>query len=148
MIFETLETPRVTRSVGMRFAKALDFLKDLNFEELPLGKTLIEGEELFVLKQEYLTKLEPGVWESHRRYADIQLIWEGEERCGFAHIGSLAVTHEYNCDDDYLLYSGSGQFLHLKKGMFLVFFPEDGHMPCLAVNEPSAVKKLVFKVAL
>ena len=39
--------------------------------------------------------------------------------------------------------------LVLKDGDFAIFFPEDAHKPCCALNnEPSKVKKVVVKVAV
>jgi YhcH/YjgK/YiaL family protein len=31
-------------------------------------------------------------------------------------------------------------------GTFAIFTPEDAHMPCIAVNAPKPVKKVVVKV--
>lgn len=36
----------------------------------------------------------------------------------------------------------------VNKGQFVVFYPEDGHKACIAVDDPCQVKKIVLKVAL
>jgi biofilm protein TabA len=34
------------------------------------------------------------------------------------------------------------------EGTFLVFWPEDGHMPGIAVDAPAPVRKVVIKIRL
>jgi len=45
-----------------------------------------------------------------------------------------------------LLLEGDGSYLVVKEGCFVVFFPEDAHMPALAVTQPEKVKKVIVKV--
>ncbi|MBD7912182.1 YhcH/YjgK/YiaL family protein [Clostridium sp. Sa3CVN1] len=37
--------------------------------------------------------------------------------------------------------------LEINSGEYAIFFPEDGHKPCCALDAPSKVKKIVVKVA-
>ncbi|MFN8711028.1 MAG: YhcH/YjgK/YiaL family protein [Planctomyces sp.] len=47
------------------------------------------------------------------------------------------------------LYEGDGNMITVPAGWFTVFFPEDGHKPCAAVNDrPSPVRKVVVKIAV
>ena len=34
----------------------------------------------------------------------------------------------------------------MRPGLFAVFFPQDAHMPGLAVDQPEPVKKMVIKI--
>ena len=40
------------------------------------------------------------------------------------------------------------EFVHAKEGDFVIFMPQDAHMPCIADNVPEYVKKAVVKVLL
>jgi biofilm protein TabA len=37
--------------------------------------------------------------------------------------------------------------LHMRPGHFAVFLPQDAHRPGVMADQPSQIKKLVFKVA-
>ena len=34
----------------------------------------------------------------------------------------------------------------MREGMFMILFPQDGHMPCTAIDGPSPIFKVVVKV--
>ena len=38
--------------------------------------------------------------------------------------------------------------MEIGNGCFAVFYPQDGHMPCLCVDGPMKVKKVVVKVEI
>jgi YhcH/YjgK/YiaL family protein len=99
--------------------------------------------------QQYDTKSrDKGLWEAHRRYIDVQFVASGIETMGYAPIGNCTVTQEYSSEKDCALFSGKGDFLTAPAGTFLVFFPEDVHMPCLATEGSVPVRKVVVKVAV
>jgi YhcH/YjgK/YiaL family protein len=149
MIIDLLHHSDHYSSLSPRIASGLAFLKDVDFGALKLGRNDIEGDSLYAMYQEYDTRaMEQGAWESHRAYADIQFIVEGEELIGYAPLTSMIVKDAYKADGDYALYEGSGDFLHLRAGQFAIFWPQDVHMPGVAVTQPSAAKKVVVKVLL
>lgn len=113
------------------------------------GREALDDDRVYAMRQEYISKpRESGVWESHRRHADIQFIHEGEEQIGYAPVSSLETTRPYDERDDYALYQGPGQFFRLGPGWFAIFFPEDGHMPGVAATASAHVRKVVVKVRL
>ncbi|GHV92318.1 hypothetical protein AGMMS50268_28210 [Spirochaetia bacterium] len=59
---------------------ALKWLAGESWKECPPGKIEIAGEEVYATLSVYTTKLpEETKYESHRRYADIQMVVEGKE---------------------------------------------------------------------
>ncbi len=68
------------------------------------------------------------------------------EQMGYAWIKTLNVTKEYDSAGDYLLLDGKGCMLTCNKGTFAVFGPEDAHMPCIAIDAPRPIVKVVVKV--
>ena len=151
MIFDTLDQLDRYRGLGSRFVRAFDFLKTLD-GNAPDGRIDLEGDDLFVLVQSYETQLESDkVFESHRIYADIQVVLSGEETLLYAPLESLTVVDPYNEEKDFQLYPMRGGVTRLEAGPGAValFFPPDGHVPgCASPAGPTAVKKAVVKVRL
>jgi len=149
MILDQIKNAALYRGLHPHIQAGLDYLSKFNGGGFTTGRDDVQGDSVFALKQEYLTKPpEDGMWESHRRYADIQFIVEGEEQMGYAPVDSLTVTKPYDESGDAALYKGDGQFLSLRSGWFAIFFPEDAHMPCRSLSTPSSVRKIVVKVKL
>jgi YhcH/YjgK/YiaL family protein len=97
--------------------------------------------------QQYQTKpLAEGKWESHRKYIDVQYVEEGVERIGWTPVAGLTVTEPYDEAKDIAFYQGDGDFVTVPAGSFVILFPDDAHMPGIAVDKPSPVKKVVVKV--
>jgi YhcH/YjgK/YiaL family protein len=68
---------------------------------------------------------------------------------GYAPVDSLTPTGPYDPQKDAVMLQGQGDFFTASAGMFVVFFPEDAHMPSVAVNDqPSPIRKVVLKVRL
>lgn len=71
----------------------------------------------------------------------------GEEHIGVAPLACL--TAEPNdADRDLLWLTGDGDRVTLRPGEFVLLWPEDGHMPDLAITAPVPVVKVVFKIAV
>jgi len=148
MIFDTLDNLARYEGLGHDLPRALKFLSETDLTTLRIGRTDIDGENLYVLAQEYVTKpAAEGKWEAHRKYIDIQFMASGIERMGFAHLRFMQVG-EYIPEKDFQALSGTGSFVDVFAGSFVIFFPEDGHMPCLCVEEPQQVRKVVLKVKI
>jgi YhcH/YjgK/YiaL family protein len=53
----------------------------------------------------------------------------------------------YNPEKDFALYQVAGQMIHVKKGIAVIFFPSDLHMP--SIGTPARkVRKVVFKARI
>jgi YhcH/YjgK/YiaL family protein len=147
MILDELRNAPLYRSISPRMAQALDFLQKTDFARLPPGKHPVDGENVFALVLHIETKPKKGAfWEAHRRYIDVQYLFEGAERMGRADIGMLKPCAEYDAEKDFQKLKGKGDFFTVPTGTFVVFWPNDAHMPDLAVQEPKPVKKVVVKV--
>jgi len=149
MILDQIKNAPLYHGLHPHIRAGLEYLAAFKDDPFITGRDEIQGDSVFALKQEYLSKpRESGVWESHRRYTDIQFIFEGEEQIGYAPVPSLEMSRPYDTEKDYSLYQGSGQFFSLHPGWFAIFFPEDGHMPGMAPGTPATVRKIVIKAEL
>jgi len=137
---------------GAAWDAAFAFIQNLT-PESATGKQLIQGDQLYAGIDSYSTKSRDSAkLETHRKYVDIQLLLSGEEIIEVFPKASLTVSEPYNPDRDAEFYhvpSQASARMLLTPGRFLVFFPEDAHMPCLSVGDsPQPVKKVVIKVAV
>ncbi len=149
MIFDNIENFDCYENLGEKFLKGFAFLKNTDLKNLENGKYEIDGDEIFVSVQDYTSKLlSEGKFEAHEKYADIQFIIKGEERLGYGDVRNFKPVTFYDEKNDIVFLEGCGEFVHAKEGDFVVFLPEDAHMPCICVNEPSYVKKAVVKIKI
>lgn len=88
-----------------------------------------------------------ALMEAHREFVDVQFIIEGEERMLYTDIDATKVETPYNAAKDALFCSfEKADAVCVAKGEAVVFYPQDAHLPCRAVNEPMTIKKAVMKV--
>lgn len=149
MIIDNIQNAALYKGLNGRIQKALDYLAQTDFAALQPGRYEIEGDRVYALVQHYNTKLrEKGLWEAHRRYIDVQFVANGIESMGYAPLGNMTVTQPYAADKDCVLFSGDGDFVTATTGTFVIFFPQDAHMPCIASGAPQPMVKVVVKVAV
>lgn len=128
--------------------QAFHFLKSANLQELPLGKQELEGEHLYVSVAEYFGKQKPdALYESHKKYIDIQYIIKGEEIMGLTTLDKVTVRTPYNEEKDIAFYDfDGGDYLKATPEKFFLFFPEDVHRPSITTGDSVLVRKIVVKV--
>lgn len=147
MIFDKLKNVQMYFNLGERFKAAFQYLQNTDLTGMENGRYELCGYDVIVIIQDYHSKPEQeGKWEAHRKYIDIQYIIKGQERLGYLNIDDFTPDEKYDSDRDIVFGTGNGEFLTAKVGDFLVFTPQDAHMPSICVNEPEYVKKAVVKV--
>jgi YhcH/YjgK/YiaL family protein len=150
MIYVVLEHAHLYSRVHELLDVATAFLSRDDLEELPEGRhELRQG--AYASIQSYRTKpVKECVFESHRRYIDIQYVIEGEEWIYVSRPDSLPIMQEYDESGDCILYEGTEGTETTRALMrpeaFLVLFPHDAHMPTVAVDGPAPVRKAVVKI--
>ena len=149
MILDKLENASLYSGISHNLKKGFEFLKNTDLLALSPGRYEIDGNEVFALVSEYDSKNpEDCRLEAHRIYTDIQYLVSGKELIGFETLRDQTVTSEYNPEKDIAFYQGKGTPLLIEAGMFAVFFSEDVHRPCMQVEQPEKVKKVVVKVKI
>jgi len=91
---------------------------------------------------------EESFFEAHRRYLDIHIMVEGEERVDMNRPEDLNLTDAQEGNDFYAYQGESWHSTVLKPGEFLVVFPGDAHRIKVQVDGPKTVSKAVFKVCI
>jgi YhcH/YjgK/YiaL family protein len=149
MILDTLQNRHLYRSLGARFDLSFNALVD-GIGKRADGTYDLDGSNVRAVVQRYPTRpIEKCIWESHRKYIDIQFIESGAEKIGWAPTVSLKSRDPYNAERDVEFFDGDGgEFFTLRTGMFAIFFPTDAHRPCIQIDQPAEVAKVVFKIAM
>jgi len=146
MIIDTLQNLEKYVSVNPLFALVADFLKENDLNTLEPGKHAIKGDDVFVnIQVAKGKKPEEAVMETHRVMTDIQIPISAEETYGYIP-ACLLPDVEYNEQKDITKFPGvkAQSYVTCQKGMFAIFFPQDGHAPC--ISEEAEIKKAIFKV--
>lgn len=147
MILDKLTNADLYNCISKNLKKGFEFLKNTDLQAIEIGKYEIEGLDVFALVSEYDSKKpEDCRLEAHQNYADIQYIVSGKEAIGFVTFKNQEVTVAYHPEKDVVFFSGETTPLVLDAGMFAVFFPQDLHRPCMQLDGPEKVKKVVVKV--
>jgi len=131
--------------------RAFEFFARTDLAALPLGRTDIEGDDVYVMISEAETRPPEQVkFEAHRRYIDIQLVVRGQESIGYAPVTSLVTAEPYDATKDIEFFSvpQESAALALRAGDFVVFAPGDGHRPSLHLDGPHVSRKAVVKVSV
>ena len=150
MIADILKNRHLYESISPRIKTSLEYIAATDFSKLEPGKYDLDGENIFVLIQEYDSiPCEQGKWECHKKYIDIQYIAEGIEQMGVNNIEKMQVVVEYNSEKDIAFLNGDGDYITFSKGSYGIFFPEDAHKPKIAPGDvPGKVKKAVVKIKI
>lgn len=146
MIIDTIENLGKYVELNPLFADVVEFLKNNNLQTIEEGKHFIKDKDLFVNIQVAKGKTqEAAVLETHIEMIDIQIPITCEETFGYTPLCDLP-DFEYNAEKDITKYGDTKAqtYVTVKPGQFVIFFPQDGHAPCI-INQPE-IKKAIFKV--
>lgn len=150
MITSTLSQLHWYKIISPHFAAAIDYALSTNFADLQPGTYEIDGENVFAIVNEYTTKPHTDCgWESHLKYADIQIMIHGIEKFGYSPLVDQKPSVAYTPEKDVMLYSSAEEdpaYITLYPGQFIIFFPSDIHQPEVFKHHPAPVKKVVIKV--
>jgi YhcH/YjgK/YiaL family protein len=164
-IYGTLETCAAQAPQTPAFAAAFGFLRAVLDGTHAAGRTVKElapgqieridlvgdgGREAYALLQYPNTRVRADQQaESHRAYADVQAVIDGDEILEVMPLDGLETTTAYDAEKDVALYKmpPEGSRLILRPGLAAVLFPEDGHAPLQDPRgAPTPSRRVVVKV--
>jgi biofilm protein TabA len=148
MIFDALDGLGLYDGVHPLFPQIRNSLT-AGFIGWPPGKYMLGETDVEVIISGYKTRPAEGATiECHRRYIDLHLMLDGNERIGYAPKASCRELGSYEPDRDFQPLRGELDLLTLKKGLFLVLFPQDAHLPGIPIGAPRSVVKCVLKIPI
>lgn len=150
MIYDKIDNLEIYAGISEDIRLGLEWLRDVNSD---IEKGVYElSPRVKAIVSEYTTKeVNENGYEAHREYIDIQYLLSGNEVIYSLPLEYLKEIKAYNKDIDAAFYREAdinSQEILIGNGHFAIFFPQDGHMPCLRVDKPEQVKKVVVKVKI
>lgn len=146
MILDTLDRIDKYGFISPMMDKVLEFFRTTDLSKLTPGRINLQGDDLFVNvnKQDAQTREQAAI-EAHKEYIDIQVPISSDEEMGFISAQYMpSPSVPYSAERDIAFYPGlCHTYLNVKKGMFTVFFPGEGHAPAITEN---GILKLIVKI--
>lgn len=146
MILDDISNLRRYDCYGPLFSKAIDFVLSTDLQSLKPGRIVLQGDDLFVNVQFIDAKGRADApTECHADYIDIQVPVSADEEMGYTQGSALGeASVPYSKEKDVAFYPGlSETYLKVRRGMFTVFFPGEGHAPGISEN---GVLKFIIKI--
>lgn len=136
--------------VSARLQKALDFIANTDFSQLPNGEIEIEGRKIYAGINTYETEPKADRRpEKHNKYIDVQFVGKGEETIWYAPLRENCVLTEDKFETkDVAFYEDPKELncVNLKTGDFCILFPWELHRPNCQTTKANLVQKIVVKV--
>lgn len=148
MIIGKLEDSERIEGLHPAFKQIFDYIKSHDMLQVVPGKIDIAGDYAWISVAEAAMREIPDAdIEIHKAYIDIQVLLSGKESFGWKATRDLKTEKTaYIPESDIAFYSDKADlFFTLSPGEFVIFFPEDGHAPCIGEGK---IKKLVAKIKL
>ncbi len=146
MVIDTLDNLAKYEAMNPLFKDVVEFINNNDLNALEAGKHEIKGKDLFVnITTAKGRTPDAAVLETHRNMIDIQIPLDAPETFGYTPLCHLPET-PYNAEKDITKYGDlmAESFVDCQPGMFAIFFPQDGHAPCISMVPE--IKKAIFKV--
>lgn len=146
MIIDTIDNLSKYVELNPLFADVVVFLKNHDLSAMEPGKHSIKDDDVYVnIQVAEQRTTETCFIESHRKMVDIQIPITCEETYGYSPVEDLPQA-TYEADKDMTIYDGvkPKEYVTLVPGMMVIFFPQDGHAPCII--EEAEIKKAIFKI--
>ncbi|VEU59135.1 YhcH/YjgK/YiaL family protein [Mesomycoplasma neurolyticum] len=151
MILDKLTNLKRYKNIHPNLDKAINWIENNSIDSIDPGKTLLDGDNLFVVNTELEGyNLENGLYEIHHKYADLHIVIDPKETIYYAQVDELnSVYKEYDTSIEMKLFHMTTRrnSFKLNKDEFAFFFPYEAHGPKIVeTNRP--VKKLIFKIKM
>jgi len=146
MIIDTLDNLNKYAALNPLFTDVIEFLNSHDIQTLEAGKYPIKDKDLFMNLQVAAGRSEEAAFlETHIEMIDIQIPISCAETFGYTPLCDLP-DFEYNTEKDITKYGDTKPqtYVTVNPGQFAIFFPQDGHAPCIT-DEPE-IRKAIFKV--
>ena len=146
MVIDTVENLKQYIGINPLFADVVKFIEENDLASMEDGKYMIKDKDLFVNITTAKGKApDEAVMETHINMIDIQIPLDEEETFGYIPLADLPKA-EYNAEKDITKYPDvpGSSYVTCRPGMMAIFFPQDGHAPC--ISYVPEFRKAIFKV--
>lgn len=149
MVYDKIDNIETYKGLSEDIYEGLKFLKNAT-PDLTCGVHEISP-RVKAIVSEYETKpVNENGYEAHKKFIDIQYLLKGTEKNCCLPVEKLKESKSYKEEIDAAFYDAEVPELELTlgDGYFAIYWPQDGHMPCLIADGAEMVKKIVIKVEI
>lgn len=147
MIYDKIENAKKYLGINKNLDIALDYISLHDLQSLPDGKTVIDGDNVFVnVMTADTNENNDGVFEYHKSHFDIQIDLIGCEKVLTA-LDDSAESLKYTDDIGFKSAEPTACCI-LKPGYFTVCMANELHKPTLAVEKSQSIRKAVLKISV
>lgn len=146
MIIDALKNSGLAERLHPAFKLVFDYVKSHDLSQVAPGRIELDGANVYINVAEIEGKdKSAAVIETHDEYIDIQFPLVGRETFAWKSGTELVKPREaYNAEDDIAFFTDEAElYFTMHPGEFAVFFPQDGHAPCIGNGK---IKKAIAKV--
>ena len=145
MIIDALNNLKDYVSLNPLFKDVVEFIQKTDLASQEHGIVKIQGDDLFANFTVANGKTpDQAKLETHDKMIDIQIPISTKETMGYIPRVKLKEA-DYNPQKDITFYDEKPEsFVDVNVGEFAIFFPQDGHAPCISDEEK--IQKVIFKV--
>lgn len=147
MIFDKLSNMTLYKGMNPNLDTAIDFISSHDLAKLPLGRTEIDGDNVFLNKMEATSvPADAKQYEIHKKYMDIQIVISGAEQVDTGD-SCQADCPDFSTEKDIgFLDCDKLADCILLPGNFTICMTEEPHKPCITVGNDTSIVKCVIKV--
>lgn len=149
MIYDKMSNMKRYKGIHKNLDTAIDFITSHDLNKLPFGKTVIDGDNVFINVMETSAfPIEERQYEFHKNHMDIQMDLEGTERVDTGDCADAQYTnYQEEGDVGNVTAPDLGACL-IGKENFIICMPGEPHKPNIAVSGERFLKKAVCKVRI
>ena len=136
-------------AVSRNLKDAVRYVLKNDLRSLPLGKTVVDGDRIFINKVCAETKTPDLLqYEEHHKYIDIQIDVDGDETIYMLYTGATC-TQPFDETGDCALYAAKRPDVvcHMNEERCVLCFPYELHMPCVKASCDKVTKCIVKVLA-
>ncbi len=145
MILDTLDNLSSYAALNPLFPEVIDYLLSTDLNALQEGKIVLKENDIIVNVQLANGKTpEDAYLETHRVMVDFLIPLSATETMGYTPGYKIADAPYDEAKDMAKAVRPADTYINVAPGMFAIFFPQDGHAPCITTEKQ--IKKIIVKV--
>ncbi|MDE5910564.1 MAG: YhcH/YjgK/YiaL family protein [Lachnospiraceae bacterium] len=147
MIYDKISNLKLYKGMNKNLDTAIDFITSHDLNKLPLGKTVVDQDMVFINVMETVAdSIEERQYEFHKYYMDIQMDLVGTERIDTGDCnGAKYISYNEEGDVGNVITADLGGCL-IGSENFIICMAGEPHKPNIAVSDDRFLKKVVCKV--
>lgn len=149
MITDSIKNRALYAGVHKYFAEVFEVLAAID-ENTPAGKTVIDEGNAWVTVSKIGDSADKtgADFEAHGAFIDIHYLAQGSEIFGYAYLGDLEPTTEFDAARDVVFAKGHVNEIKLSDGEFIVTFPDDAHLPNMKKISEGVSTRAIAKIRM